>query len=142
MYKCTQQCKRDQQVARRPHQQMLSAAELRHYETFGFVIKRALLSADEITTIRAEHAAALESAQGHRANQNLPQAQRLWTRFQPLPEEVAPFTTLLIEDERFLAPAVQAMGSAIGLGTDANRYVGGTGAPSHPLSIRLLHQSH
>ena len=111
---------------------MLSAAELRHYETFGFVVKRALLSADEIATIRVEHGAALESAQGHRANQNPPQ--RLWTRFQPLPEEVAPFTTLLIEDERFLAPAVQAMGSAVGLGTDANRYVGGTGTPSHLLS--------
>lgn len=52
---------------------------------------------------------------------------RLWTRFQPLPEGVAPFTTGLIEDPRFLEPAEQALGSAIGLGTDANRYVGGTG---------------
>ena len=114
---------------------MLSAAELRHYETFGFVVKRGLLSAEEIDTIRAEHAAALASAQGHRAATEPPQ--RLWTRFQPLPEDVAPFTTLLIEDERFLAPATQAMGSAIGLGTDANRYVGDTGWCELSLSLSV-----
>jgi hypothetical protein len=107
---------------------MLSAAELRHYETFGFIVKRNLLSPAEINIIQAEHAAALASAQGHRATITPPQ--RLWTRFQPLPEDVAPFTTLLIEDDRFLKPAVQAMGNAIGLGTDANRYVGDTGKGS------------
>ena len=110
---------------------LLSEQELRHYEAFGFVIKRSLLTANEIETIRAEHHATLQHAQGHRivddggSGEEQP---RLWTRFQAVPQSVAPLCSSLMEDPRFLAPAEQAFGShAIGLGVDANRYVAETG---------------
>ena len=121
---------------------LLSEQELRHYEAFGFVIKRSLLTANEIETIRAEHHATLQHAQGHRivdggSGEEQP---RLWTRFQAVPQSVAPLCSSLMEDPRFLAPAEQAFGShAIGLGVDANRYVAETGCalplllPGRPL---------
>ena len=116
---------------------LLSEQELRHYEAFGFVIKRSLLTADEIETIRAEHHATLQHAQGHRVvdgGGSGEEQPRLWTRFQAVPQSVAPLCSSLMEDPRFLAPAEQAFGShAIGLGVDANRYVAETGC-ALPLS--------
>ena len=120
---------------------LLSEQELRHYEAFGFVIKRALLTADEIETIRAEHHATLQHAQGHRIvddGGSGEQQPRLWTRFQAVPQSVAPLCSSLMEDPRFLAPAEQAFGSpAIGLGVDANRYVAETGC-ALPLLLPVL----
>ena len=120
---------------------LLSEQELRHYEAFGFVIKRSLLTADEIETIRAEHHATLQHAQGHRivdGGGSGEEQPRLWTRFQAVPQSVAPLCSSLMEDPRFLAPAEQAFGShAIGLGVDANRYVAETGC-ALPLSPVLL----
>lgn len=81
----------------------LSAAELRHFDAFGYVVRRALLSADELGEVRAA-------------------AEQLWCRSQQTPLEpgrevrVQDFVerherlVALAGDERLLTPAAQLLG--------------------------------
>ena len=102
----------------------LSKPDLQHLKTFGFVIKRGYLSAEEVETLRREHATALEYQHGHRRDDG----GRHWTRFASLPDDTCAYATSMIELPKFLRPAEQLFErGAIGLGVDANRYVGNTG---------------
>ena len=100
---------------------MLSDIQLQHYKTFGFVILRNLFTPDEVATLRAEYEAELDRVYAHApfTGEN-----RYWTMMlQPR----TPLYASLLEDERFCSVAEQLYGDdVIGIGTDANRYVGDT----------------
>ena len=100
---------------------MLTAGQIRHYHTFGFVILRSLFTAGEVATLRAEFEAELDRVYAHRPFTG---ETRYWTM---MLHPRTPLFAGILEDERFCSVAEQLYGAdVIGIGTDANRYVGDT----------------
>ena len=100
---------------------MLTEQQLSHFQTFGFLVFRQLFSRDELKTIYAEFKHGLESAYH---NQPFNGTHRYWVTMMG-PE--TPFFATLLEDPRFCETAEQLYGEDVmGVGTDANRYVGNT----------------
>ncbi len=100
---------------------MLSEQELFHFQTFGFLIFRELFTRDELDSINAEFDAALSSAYRHAPFDG---TARHWVKMMG---SRTPFFASLLEDPRFYEPAEQLYGEdCLGLGIDANRYVGHT----------------
>ena len=100
---------------------MLTEQQLSHFQTFGFLVFRQLFSRDELKTIYAEFKHGLESAYH---NQPFDGTHRYWVTMMG-PE--TPFFATLLEDPRFCETAEQLYGEDVmGVGTDANRYVGNT----------------
>ena len=100
---------------------MLTDRQLRHYRTFGFVVLRNLFTADEVATLRAEYEEELDLVY---ADQPFTGETRYWTM---MLHPRRPLFAGLLEDDRFCSVAEQLYGpDAIGICTDANRYVGDT----------------
>ena len=100
---------------------MLNESELRHYETFGFVVLNELFTADEVATLSDEFDSGLARAYAHRPFDG---TERHWLMM--LGPDTPLFATLL-EDPRFAEVAEQLYGEdVIGIGCDANQYVGNT----------------
>ena len=100
---------------------MLTDRQLRHYRTFGFVVLRNLFTADEVATLRAEYEAELDLVY---ADQPFTGETRYWTM---MLHPRRPLFAGLLQDDRFCSVAEQLYGpDAIGICTDANRYVGDT----------------
>lgn len=100
---------------------MLNESQLQHFWTFGFVIMRDLFTPDEIETLRHEFETELNYLY---ADQPFSGEKRYWaTMLHPR----TPLYASLLEDPRFYSVAEQLYGDdVIGIGTDANRYVGDT----------------
>ena len=82
---------------------------------------RQLFSPDEVSTLRAEFETGLDLAYAHEAFDG---SKRQWV---PQMGPHTPFYAHLLEDERFWSITAQLYGEdALGLGVDANRYVGDT----------------
>ena len=106
---------------------MLNENQLQHFETFGFVVLRDLFTTDEVETLRQKYEAELDLVY---ADKPFTGEERYWTMmFHPR----RPLFYSLLEDERFSAVAQQMYGDdVIGIGCDANHYVGDTGwHPDH-----------
>ena len=95
---------------------MLTAEQVRFFDTFGFVVLRDVFSADELKTIRREfdHRAAVASSYEPfdgttRHNMRMKGAD-------------TPFFASLLEDPRFAEAAEQMFGEVIGSSVDADRY--------------------
>ncbi|NKB69353.1 MAG: hypothetical protein GKR89_19960 [Candidatus Latescibacteria bacterium] len=100
---------------------MLTDPQLQHYQTFGFIVLRDLFTAAEVETLRAEYEAELDHVYAH---QPFTGEKRYWTT---MLHPRTPLYASLLEDERFYSVARQLYGNdVIGMGTDANRYVGDT----------------
>ncbi|MCY4603094.1 MAG: hypothetical protein OXE49_02585, partial [Gemmatimonadetes bacterium] len=100
---------------------MLTDQQLQHFRTFGFVSLRKLFTPEEVEILREEY----ESELGHvYADQPFTGETRYWTM---MLHPRTPLYASLLEDERFCGVAEQLYGDdVIGIGTDANRYVGDT----------------
>ena len=99
---------------------MLTAEQLAHFKTFGFVILRGLLTPDELETVRTEfdrRAAVVlsyepfDGTKRHGIN---------------MMGEDTPFFASLMEDPRFAETAGQMFDDVLGRGSDGNRYVKNT----------------
>jgi hypothetical protein len=100
---------------------MLSATQLHHYRTFGFIALRKLFSIEEVEILRSEYESELDHVYAH---QPFTGEKRYWTM---MLHPRTPLYASLLEDERFCSVAEQLYGEdVIGIGTDANRYVGDT----------------
>lgn len=106
---------------------MLSDVELQHYQTFGFVMLQDLFSPAEVEQLRAEYESELDHVYAHAPFTG---QRRYWTM---MLHPRTPLFSSLLEDPRFSSVAQQLYGEdVIGIGTDANRYVGDTGwHPDH-----------
>ena len=112
---------------------MLSPAQLRHYETFGFVIVRSMLSEREMAALEAEFEQKLTATYAHRPFDG---TERHWSG--PCLGDDTPFMRDLTEDARFHGMAQQLHGEDVILaGVDGNRYTGDTGWHPGPLSLSL-----
>ena len=105
----------------------LSAAQQRHFDTFGFITLHQLFTQDEVTTLREEYEAELNRVYAHAPFDG---SNRHWAM---MLSERTPLFASLLEDERFCLVAEQLYGDdAVGMQADANRYVGDTGwHPDH-----------
>ena len=100
---------------------MLTEQQVRHFETFGFVVMRQVFTAAELETLNGEFIRELEAAYGHAPFDG---SKRHW-KMMLGPD--TPFFAGLPEDERFCVVAEQLYGEdVIAIGSDANRYVGDT----------------
>ena len=100
---------------------MLTAQQVSQYETFGVVILRGLLSAEELKTLRAEFDHMDGVADGYE-----PFDGSEWRTFSMLGDDT-PFAASLPEDPRFLGPAEQLCGDdVIAYLLNGHRYVGNT----------------
>ncbi|MCY3903447.1 MAG: phytanoyl-CoA dioxygenase family protein [Caldilineaceae bacterium] len=100
---------------------MLNEQQLDHFDTFGFVVLRRVFGADELATIEAEYEDGLNAAYAHLPFDG---SKRHWTN--TLGPDT-PYMASMLEDARFLETAQQLFGAdVIGMGADANRYVGHT----------------
>ena len=100
---------------------MLTDKQFRHYRTFGFVVLRDFFTPQEVETLRAEYEAELDRVYAHAPFTG---EKRYWTT---MLHPRTPLYSSLLEDERFCSVAEQLYGDdVIGIGTDANRYVGDT----------------
>lgn len=100
----------------------LTEDQLRYYQTFGYIVLKRLFSPEEVKTIQREvnHAMAVQYA-----HKPFDGKARHWTM---MLEADTPFFSSLLEDPRFLSIAKQLYGhDVLGVGTDANRYVGNSG---------------
>jgi hypothetical protein len=95
---------------------MLTAAQLEHYHTFGYVVFKQLLKPVEVTSMRREMYAELGHMYTH---QPFDGDRRQWTT---MLTERTPFFVSLFDDERFIGVADQLFGSALPVWCDANRY--------------------
>src|ERR1700677_2659704 len=108
----------------------LSAAELRSFKAFGFLVLRQVLTRDELRTMEGEFATAMatqhsvpfDGSKRHNAG---------------LMGQDTPFFAELLDEPRFLDVARQLMGEDIlGICIDGNRYVGDTGwHPDHTTNL-------
>ena len=100
---------------------MLTDFQLAHFRTFGFVVLRNLFTSDEVETLRVEYEAELARVYAHAPFTG---ATRYWAM---MLHPRTPLFSGLLEDERFCTVAEQLYGEEVlGIGTDANRYVGDT----------------
>ncbi|MDQ3034100.1 MAG: phytanoyl-CoA dioxygenase family protein [Myxococcota bacterium] len=98
---------------------MLTDDELAHFDTFGFVVRRAMLSSDEVRSLAAELEAELDDAYGGSDGRA-----RQWAL---MSTARTPAFAALVEDPRFLGIAEQIMpGETLGIAADASRYAGDT----------------
>ena len=98
---------------------MLTDLQLQHFRTFGFVTLRNLFTLEEVETLRSEYEAELNYLY---ADQPFTGEKRYWAM---MLHPRTPLYASLLEDERFCTIAEQLYGDdVIGIGTDANRYVG------------------
>ena len=99
----------------------LTAEQLNHYETFGFLIFRQLLTAKEMARYRSEFNTALDSWTDDG------QHDRKKRHYASLMEQESPFIASLADDPRFADVAEQLIGSdAICIAVDGNYMVGDT----------------
>jgi hypothetical protein len=96
---------------------MLTAQQIAHYHTFGYVVMRGCFSAAEVATLRAESAPALVAEYRH---QPFDGTRRQWCC---MLGEDAPLSASLLEDPRFFDVAEQLHGKVLPYWCDANRYV-------------------
>lgn len=100
---------------------MLTSLQLQHFRTFGFVVLRDIFQTDEVDILRNEYEEELERVYAH---DPFTGEKRHWTM---MLDSHTPLFRSLLEDERFCSVAEQLYGDdVIGVGTDANRYVGDT----------------
>ena len=100
---------------------MLTQIQLQHFNTFGFIVLRNLFTPAEVETLRREYEAELNHVY---AGQPFTGETRYWTT---MLHPRTPLYASLLEDERFCSAARQMYGDdVLGIGTDANRYVGDT----------------
>ncbi len=100
---------------------MLTDQQLEHYRTFGFVTLRNLFTPEEVETLRHEYETELDHVY---ADRPFTGQTRYWAM---MLHPRTPLFAGLLEDERFCRVAEQLYGEdVIGIGTDANRYVGDT----------------
>ena len=106
---------------------MLTDHQLQHFRTFGFVTLRKLFTPEEVEILREEYESELDHVY---ADQPFKGETRYWTM---MLHPRTPLYASLLEDERLCGVAEQLYGDdVIGIGTDANRYVGDTGwHPDH-----------
>lgn len=98
---------------------MLTRDELEHFGTFGFVVRRAMLSDDEVRGLASELHAELDDAYG-----GFDGRARQWAL---MSTPRTPRFAALLEDPRFVAIAEQIMpGETLGIAADGSRYVGDT----------------
>ena len=95
--------------------------QLQLFTTFGYVVLRQLLTPKDLEILTAELDQGLHFQFSHNPFDG---SQRHWSR---MTDETTPFFASLMEDVRFLTPAQQICGEdVLGIGIDANRYVGNT----------------
>ncbi len=100
---------------------MLTDTQLQHFRTFGFVILRGLFTAHEVEILRAEYEAELDRVYAHAPFTG---ETRYWAM---MLHPRTPLFASLLEDDRFCSVAEQLYGTdVLGIGADANRYVGDT----------------
>lgn len=100
----------------------LTLEQIDFYHAFGYVVFKQLFTPDEVAEIRKEFDHAMAMQYPHKPFDG---TQRHWTM---MLEGDTPFFCRLLEDPRFMNPAKQLYGEdALGVGVDANRYVGNTG---------------
>ena len=100
---------------------MLTDKQFQHFRTFGFVVLRDLFTPQEVETLRNEYEEELDRVYAHAPFTG---ETRYWT---PMLHPRTPLYASLLEDKRFCSVAEQLYGDdVIGIGTDANRYVGDT----------------
>ena len=96
--------------------------QLRFFRTFGYIVLRKFLKSGDLKILAAELDRGLSAQYPHKPFNG---SQRQWSR---MTDETTPFFASLMEDARFLTPAQQICGGdVLGIGIDANRYVGDTG---------------
>lgn len=99
----------------------LTPQQLAHYEAFGFIVIRSLLSTDEMSALSAEFEAKLDATYAH-----LPfdDSMRHWSG--PCLGDDTPLLRSFTEDPRFVRAAQQMLGEDVILaGVDGNRYTSG-----------------
>lgn len=99
---------------------MLTAAQLNHFDTFGFLLFRGLLTNREIATMTAEMYAELTLTY---KNKPFDSTQRHWA---PMLSDRTPFFSTLLDDDRFAGIAESILGNALPVWCDANRYTDST----------------
>ena len=99
----------------------LTPQQLAHYEAFGFIILRSLLSADEMAELSAEFEAKLDRMYAHLPYDD---SMRHWSG--PCLDDDTPLLRGFTEDPRFVGAAQQMLGDDVFLaGVDGNRYTSG-----------------
>ena len=100
---------------------MLTDVQLEHFRTLGFVVLRNFFTDDEVETLRDEYESELNFVY---ADQPFTGEKRYWTQ---MLHPRTPLFASLLEDDRLCGIAEQMFGSdVLGIGADANRYVGDT----------------
>ena len=116
----------------------LSEDQLLYFRTFGYLLLPQLLNVNDLSILGDEL--------DHGLSIQFPETPfdgscRQWTR---LTDENTPFSASLMENSRFLTPAQQICGpEVLGVGIDANRYVGDTGwhpdsASSRQMAVKYI----
>ncbi len=99
----------------------LTPQQLAHYETFGFVIQRGLLSVAEMSALTDEFERKLSAVYSHL---RFDDSMRHWSGL--CLGDDTPMLLGLTEDPRFVGPAKQMYGDDVLLaGVDGNRYTSG-----------------
>ncbi|NKB69388.1 MAG: hypothetical protein GKR89_20140 [Candidatus Latescibacteria bacterium] len=100
----------------------LDEGQVDFFRTFGYIVLREFLQAEDLTIMARELDEGLEV---QFPDQPFDGKKRQWTR---LTDEGTPYFAALMEDPRFFIPAQQLCGEdVLGIGVDVNRYVGDTG---------------
>ena len=109
----------------------LSEEQVRFFKAFGYLVLRQVFTSEEMAAISREVEQAMAQQYAHKPFDG---SKRHWTMMM---DEETPLHASLLEDERFLKAARQLYGDdVLGVGTDANRYVGNTNW--HPDTVSLL----
>ena len=104
----------------------LTPQQLAHYETFGFIIQRGLLSSAEMSALTDEFERKLDTVYSHMPFDD---SMRHWSGL--CLGDDTPLLLGLTEDPRFVGPAKQMYGDDVLLaGVDANRYTSGFTKPA------------
>ena len=99
---------------------MLSEGRLTEFETFGFIVLRGMLGADEIQTMISEFDIGLAAAERDMERAGV-RGQLNWSNLRP----ETPFLASLLEDERFFGVARQIIGKGtVGYASNANSFDG------------------
>ena len=99
---------------------MLTQGELAQFETFGFIVLRGMLKADEVHAMNGEFDIGLAAAEREMQRSGI-RGQLNWSNLRP----ETPFLASLLEDDRFFGAAQQILGEdTIGSGSNANSFDG------------------